>query len=126
MPRTKSGEQITYKEFMKRWKVGMQNLTPAQRTSNDIGSTWVILVGFIVSIIALIFFNKTFGILNYGLILIFIGNTYANIVKLFSLYGQYNIYKGIEKTFKEKIPTLDEDEDDEHKEVKDGVRRNIK
>jgi len=91
---------------MKRWKVGMQNLSPSQRSSNDICSTWVILIGFIVSIVALIFFNKTFGVITYGLILIFIGNTYANIVKLFSLYGQYNIYKGIEKTFEEEIPTL--------------------
>ena len=106
MPKTKSGEQITYREFMKRWNVGMQNLSPSQRSSNDIGSTWVILIGFIVSIVALIFFNKTFGFITYGLILIFIGNTYANIVKLFSLYGQYNIYKGIEKTFEEEIPTL--------------------
>ena len=103
---------------MKRWKVGMQNLSPSQRSSNDICSTWVILIGFIVSIVALIFFNKTFGVITYGLILIFIGNTYAYIVKLFSLYGQYNAFKGIENQFKEEVPCLFEDS--ELKEVKNG------
>ena len=116
MPKTKSGEVITWKEFGQRWKQGMQNLSPAQRTSNDIGSTWITLIGFIVALIALIFFNKTFGAVTYGLILIFIGSVYANIVKLFSLYGQYNLFKGIEKTVEEDIPTLDNTE----KEVNNG------
>jgi hypothetical protein len=114
MPRTKSGEVITYKEFMKRWKEGMQNLTPAQRTSNDIGSTWVTLIGFIVALVALLFFNETFGAVVYGLILIFIGSVYSNIVKLFSLYGQYKLFKSMERTVEEEIPTLEDNE----KEVK--------
>ena len=91
-----SGKKISLTEFGKRWKSGMQNLTPKQRTQNDIFSSWVILVGFIASLIALIFFNKTFGAVTYGLILIFIGNTYANSIKLFSLYGQLKVFKNIE------------------------------
>ncbi len=110
MPKTKSGEVITYQEFMKRWKQGMQNLSPKQRTQNDIGSTWVILIGFIVSIVALIFFSETFGALTYGLIIIFIGNAYANLVKLFSLYGQYNLYKSIEVQTAEDMPTITDNE----------------
>lgn len=93
----KSGKKISLQEFGKRWKEGMQNLTPKQRTQNDIFSSWVILVGFIVSTIALIFFNKTFGVVTYGLILIFLGNTYANAIKLFSLYGQLKVFKNIEE-----------------------------
>lgn len=96
----KSGKKISLTEFISRWKVGMQNLTPKQRTQNDIFSSWVILVGFIVSIIALIFFNETFGFVTYGLILIFLGNTYANSIKLFSLYGQLKVFKNIEEMTK--------------------------
>lgn len=93
----KSGKKISIKEFGKRWSIGMQNLTPKQRTQNDIFSSWIILVGFIASVIALIFFNETFGVVTYGLILIFLGNTYANSIKLFSLYGQLKVFKNIEE-----------------------------
>lgn len=110
MPKTKSGEQITWREFMKRWKEGMQNLTPVQRTQNDIGSTWITLIGFIAALVALVFFNKTFGVLTYGLILIFLGSTYANIVKLFSLYGQYNLYRSLESNTEDEAPSLIEKE----------------
>jgi predicted membrane channel-forming protein YqfA (hemolysin III family) len=97
----KSGNKISAKEFMSRWKEGMQNLTPIQRTKNDLASTWIILIGFIASIIALIFFNKTFGLVTYGIIIIFIGSIYSNVIKLFSLQGQYKIYKNIEEQTKE-------------------------
>ena len=96
----KSGKKITPKEFMERWKVGMQNLSPAQRTQNDIASSIIILVGFIASVLALIFFSSTFGLVTYGLIIIFLGNIYANVIKLFSLFGQLKIYKNIEEMTK--------------------------
>jgi ABC-type multidrug transport system fused ATPase/permease subunit len=95
--RTRSGEVISYKEAGRRWKEAMQNLTPAQRTANDISSSIIILIGFIASIVALIFFSSTFGLVTYGLIIIFLGNIYANVIKLFSLFGQYKLYKNIEK-----------------------------
>ena len=78
----------------------MQNLTPVQRTMNDMVSTWIILVGFLVSILALIFFSTTFGAVTYGLIIIFLGNIYSNVVKVFSLKGQYQLYKNIERDVK--------------------------
>ena len=93
----KSGKKITPTEFMTRWKNGMQNLRPAQRTANDIVSSFIILIGFIASVIALIFFSSSFGLVTYGLIVIFLGNIYANTIKLFSLFGQYKIYKNIDK-----------------------------
>jgi hypothetical protein len=99
--KTKSGEEITFKEFMRRWKVGMQSLTPKQRTQNDILSTWITLIGFILSILALLFFNETFGVVTYGIIIIFIGSIYANSIRLFSLYGQLNVFKNIEKQFED-------------------------
>ena len=100
--KTKSGEVISYKEAIKRWKEGMQNLRPVQRTFNDLVACIVVLIGFIVSVGALIFFNKTFGAVTYGLIIIFLGNIYSNTIKLFSLFGQYKLHKGIENQFKVK------------------------
>lgn len=98
--RTKDGEIISWKEFGKRWKEGMKNLTPLQRTQNDFAATLTILIGFIVSVVALIFFNETFGAVTYGLIIIFLGSIYSNTVKLFSLKGQIDIFRNIKKQVK--------------------------
>jgi hypothetical protein len=97
--KTKSGEVISWKEAGRRWKVGMQNLTPKQRTQNDILSTWITLIGFIISILALFIFSEKLGVVTYGIIIIFIGSIYANSIKQFSLYGQLNVFKNIEKQF---------------------------
>jgi len=99
--KTKSGEVISWKEFGKRWKTGMQNLSPKQRSQNDILSTWITLIGFIASIIALLFFNDKFGLVTYGIIIIFIGSIYSNSIKLFSLYGQLKVFQNIENQLKE-------------------------
>jgi hypothetical protein len=93
----KSGKKISPREFKQRWVKGMQNLSPSMRTKNDIASSIIILIGFIASVVALIFFSSTFGLVTYGLIIIFLGNIYANVIKLFSLFGQLKIYKNIEK-----------------------------
>jgi len=93
----KSGKKISPREFKQRWVKGMQNLTPSMRTKNDIASSIIILIGFIASVVALIFFSSTFGLVTYGLIIIFLGNIYANVIKLFSLFGQLKIYKNIEE-----------------------------
>ena len=95
--KTKSGEVISWKEFFKRWKKGMKNLTPVQRTKNDLVSTGIILVGFILGLFALIFFNNQFGAITYGLILIFIGSVYSNILKFFALLNQLELFKDIER-----------------------------
>jgi hypothetical protein len=95
--KTKSGEVISWKEFFKRWKQGMKNLTPVQRTKNDLVSTGIILIGFILGLFALIFFNNNFGAITYGLILIFIGSIYSNILKFFALLNQLELFKDIER-----------------------------
>jgi hypothetical protein len=95
--KTKSGEIISWKEFFKRWKFGMKNLTPVQRTKNDLVSTGIIFTGFLIGLFALIFFNETFGALTYGLILIFLGSVYSNIIKLFGLKAQLDLFKDIER-----------------------------
>ena len=74
----------------------MKNLTPVQRTKNDLVSTGIILVGFILGLFALIFFNNNFGAITYGLILIFIGSIYSNILKFFALLNQLELFKDID------------------------------
>ena len=52
MPKTKSGEQISWKEFFKRWKKGIDSITPIQKLRLDARGTFITLLGYIVSLIA--------------------------------------------------------------------------
>jgi hypothetical protein len=36
MPKTKTGEQITWKEFFKRWGEGMKSITPRQKLDSQV------------------------------------------------------------------------------------------
>lgn len=47
MPTMKSGEKVSWKEFFKRWKSGMQNITPLQQCITN-------QIGYIVSLIGVI------------------------------------------------------------------------
>lgn len=98
MPKKKDGTQITWKEFFKLWKDGINNITPIQKLQNDTRSIFISLIGFIISLIALIYFRKEMPNpwLTYGLILIFVGSVWSNLIKWLSLRTQVKMFKGIE------------------------------
>ena len=95
MPKNRDGEVITWKEFGKRWKDGIANLTPTQRLLNDSRATIITLVGFVVAIIALIIYRDKFVVswFTYGLILIFVGNIYSTTLKLLGIRQQLRFFK---------------------------------
>lgn len=99
MPKIKSGEQITWKEFFHRWKEGIGNLTPLQQVSNERIASAISLVGFIVSLIAIIIFHEKFIVsyFAYGLILIFVGSIISNFFKLISLSQTIKKLKTLDK-----------------------------
>ena len=45
--KTKAGEKISGKEFMSRWKKGMQGVTPLQQTRMTFKSTFIMLFGLL-------------------------------------------------------------------------------
>ena len=95
----KDGNKIGIKEFYERFKSGIKNLTPLQKISNELNSSITSLIGFIVCLVALIIFRERL-IVNwfaYGLILIFIGNTWGTTIKCIGLYQQKKIFVNIEK-----------------------------
>ena len=55
MPRTKEGEKISWKEFMSRWKKGIEGITPLQKLKaqrNGINLQLIgLLLGFVISIL---------------------------------------------------------------------------
>lgn len=94
----KSGEKITGKEFMKRWKSGIENLTPIQRLQNDKRSTFTMMIGYLVGLIALIIKfdlipNKA---LNVALIIIFLGAFWSNLIKWIALRQQVKLFQNMD------------------------------
>lgn len=54
------GNKITTKEFMHRWKAGIEGVTPIQQTKGQINSTWIMILGMFFGIIVMAFNLKTF------------------------------------------------------------------
>jgi hypothetical protein len=98
MPTTKSGEIITWKEFMKRWREGIEGITPIVKLKNEFISTAISLVGYIVGLIALIIFRNKLLVswFAYGLILIFIGSVWSTALKCLTIKQQLKFFKGMD------------------------------
>lgn len=47
----KKGNQLTYKEYMERWKKGIEQVTPLQQTRAQYRSTIIMLIGILAGII---------------------------------------------------------------------------
>lgn len=48
--KTKSGEKITGKEFMSRWKSGISGISPLQQTQMSYRSTWIMCFGLMAGL----------------------------------------------------------------------------
>jgi len=49
--KTKSKEKLSFKEFMKRWKGGIEGITPLQATKTQLMGIWITISGIIAGII---------------------------------------------------------------------------
>lgn len=96
----KEGNSLTTKEFLSRWKQGIDNITPMQRLRNEKRGTAITLLGFIVSFAAVIWKRDTIGVLSYGLILIFLGSIITTGLKYLALRAQYKFMEKLEKEVK--------------------------
>lgn len=85
MPITKDGEQISWKEFMSRWKKGIEGINPLQQLKTQLIGTIIILIGLLAGIIIC-----TLGIKNlWWLLLILIGGLFNTVVQLLGQYQKY-------------------------------------
>jgi hypothetical protein len=96
----KEGKKISFKEFLSRFKEGIKNITPVQKIQNELISSLISLSGSILCLIALIIFREKLLVnwFAYGLILIFVGTIYSNLIKSIGLYQQKRVFKQIENT----------------------------
>jgi len=91
----KEGNKLSVGEFLKKWGEGIKNLNPIQKLTNESRATLITLIGSITCLIALIIFRNKLIVswFAYGLILIFIGNTWNTGLKLIGLRQQLRYFK---------------------------------
>lgn len=86
----KKGNKLTAKEFMQRWKEGIERVTPIQLTQNQINGFFVVMVGELWGIYVAILS------LQYWLILILIGAFMVSKAQLTVIYQKKLILKKLE------------------------------
>lgn len=69
----KEGNELTYKEFMERWKTGMKGITQYQQTKMQLNSTYIMLIG-----IACGFVITLFNLKNLWWLSIILGAAFFN------------------------------------------------
>ena len=93
MPKIRSGEKISWKDFMKRWKRGIDGITQMQQTKMQIQSVYIIILGLLCGI--------TICLFNIGsiwwLMIILIGGLYNSSVQLIALYQKKSYLKYFEE-----------------------------
>jgi len=93
----KDGKKITAKEFVKRFKEGLSEITPQQKIKNEARSTFIMLIGYISGLVSLIVYRKLFTVqwFTYALIIIFIGASYGQLMKWIVLRQQAKLFKNL-------------------------------
>lgn len=119
MPKIKkTGEKISWKEAGKRFKAGVEGITPLQQAKISIQGTWISIAGVILGIIVSIVTIKSL----WWVLVILIGGL---VVTLSSLIGMYQKYWGLKKIndIMNSVTTnfINEDNTDIKEEIKEDV-----
>ena len=93
--KTRSGDKIGFKEFMKRWKTGIIELTPLQQTKITLISFMPIFAGVIWGIVV------TFMAETYWLTLILSGSLPITSMQFIGNLQKYKAQRAAEEAMKE-------------------------
>jgi|ETNvirnome_2_300_1030623.scaffolds.fasta_scaffold06554_6 CHASE2 domain-containing sensor protein len=59
MPKDKAGNKLTWKEYMARWKKGIEGVTVLQQVTLQIRSTYVMVIGLLCGLVVCVIGFKT-------------------------------------------------------------------
>jgi hypothetical protein len=51
----KEGNELSYTEYMARWKKGIEGITPLQQTKGQLNSTYIMLLGILLGFVVTLF-----------------------------------------------------------------------
>jgi len=99
MVRTKDGEIISTKEFIRRWKEGCNELTPLQSNKIQLRGTRITMLGIVCGLVI--------SVINYRMVwwlgLILLGALFNTWVQYAGLMQQKKLFNNIENQFKDDI-----------------------
>jgi len=93
----KKGNWIDYKQFSKRFKEGVSNISPYQLTSQQLKGMNLILIGLLCGIVICCFNIKNL----WWLLIILIGSLYVNVTMYIGTWQKKKALENIEKQFSE-------------------------
>ena len=78
----KQGQELSFKQFMERWKQGIEGITPLQQTNVTIQGTYITIAGIILGIITSLLNIK----LMWWVAIILVGAFIITGIQLIGLY----------------------------------------
>lgn len=85
----KKGNQLSRKEFIEKWKEGIQKVTPLQQTNIQLRSTKIMLIGITAGIIVSLFKIKTL----WWMLLVLLGVLGVTLMQFVNLFQKRNALK---------------------------------
>ena len=97
--RTKNKEKLSLKEFLKRWKRGIEGITPLQSTKTQLSGIWITITGIIAGIIV----NCLVRIKNqwWWILIILIGSLILVGINFLTTWQKYLRLKEIDNQIKQ-------------------------
>lgn len=92
----KQGNKLTFKEFMNRWKQGIEGITPLQQARIQLRGTQITLLGILFGIIVTFLALKTL----WWVLIILIGALTNTIAQWIGIYQKKLVFERIEETMK--------------------------
>jgi len=102
---SKEKKWIEGKEFMKRWKEGINAVTPLEQTRSQLVFSWITIVGILCGIIVSCFTLKNL----WWLLIILIAALGNSIVATIGVYQKYNILLEHKKMMDEASKLVNQD-----------------
>ena len=90
--KTPSGEEITMKEFLSRWKKGIMKVGITSQTKIQVRSTWIIVIGILAGMVISLINFKTL----WWLFIILTGALGNTGVQLISLIQKKNLLNSLQ------------------------------
>lgn len=98
MPKDKVGNQLTWKEFFKRWGEGIEGITPIQKVKTQLLGTRISLLGLFIGICVSLYVMETLwwvGIILLGAI-INTGVQYLGLKQQLNMFNNMEQYEEVD------------------------------
>jgi hypothetical protein len=95
MPRTKKGEKITWREFGKRWKKGIEGITIVQQTESQLLGYLMVLIGVSWGIVVACLLR------TWWLVVVLVGSLIISGMSAVGMLQKFWVLKNLQKLTKE-------------------------